>query len=339
MLQLGNRQPLELCGNFGYFMSRLLSRLLAIQQVTAYPLECMHCEAGPAGKMDLLIQLASGEIHLWLAFCEAITDERLLAAYRQLLNAAENQEESRFCSARDRHTYLVTRALVRTVLSRYAYIDPKDWVFATNAYGRPYIVNTQATDACLSFNVSYTQGLIVLGVAKGRHLGVDVENFAAGDHISIDIANHYFAPQEVAALHGVSLHKQRYRFFEYWTLKESYIKARGLGFSLPLDGFSFHFAGDHAVDLAINPEFGDDSSRWQFWQFRPTSEHLLAVCAETLSAQFPRLVVRETTPAVSERMLNPEMLRVSEMGNYCKAEGISEEIAADHKLSRAGRRK
>ena len=277
--------------------------------------ECIHREAGAAGKMDLLIQPASVEIHLWLAFCEAITDERLLVAYRELLNAAENQEESRFCSARDRHTYLVTRALLRTVLSRYYSVDPKDWVFSTNAYGRPYIINTQATDAYLSFNVSHTQGLIALGVAKGRPLGVDVENFATHDNISIDIANHYFAPQEVAALHQVSPHKQRYQIFEYWTLKESYIKARSIGISLPLDRFSFHFAGDHAVDLVIDSEFDDDSSRWQFWQFRPTSEHLVAVCAGKLAGQSSKLLVRETIPTVSERIVAPELLRTSEMGH------------------------
>ena len=258
-----------------------------------------------ARKMDL-IQLTSAEIHLWLTFCEAISDEHLLVSYRELLNAMEKEEESRFYFARDRQRYLVTRALVRSVLSRYATVDPKDWVFTTNACGRRSIVSTQATDGSLTFNVSHTQGLIVLGVAKGRSLGVDVENFAKRD-ISIDLANHYFSPQEVAALHEVPHHQQRYRFFEYWTLKESYIKARGQGFSLPLDTFSFHFADDH-VRLMINPELRDDSSRWQFWQLRPSSEHLLAICAEKLSAQSPRLVVRETTPTVSERVIPPELL-------------------------------
>ena len=264
--------------------------------------------------MALTIQLTSAEAHVWLTLCEAIRDERLLASYSELLNAAEKEEESRFQFAKDRHCYLVTRALVRTVLSRYAYVDPKDWVFATNAYGRPYIVNRQATGVSLTFNVAHTQGLIVMGVAGGLSLGVDVENFAERD-ISIDIANHYFAPQEVAALHKVPHHQQYYNLFEYWTLKESYIKARGLGFSLPLDRFSFHFADDRAVHLAINPEFGDDSSRWQFWQFRPTSEHLVAVCGEKHNAQSLRLVVRETTPTVSERILAPEVLRTSEISS------------------------
>jgi 4'-phosphopantetheinyl transferase len=105
------------------------------------PVERIHREAGAVGKTNLIIQPTPAEIHVWLTFCEAISERCLLASYRELLNATEKEEESRFYFARDRHRYLVTRALVRTVLSRYASVDPKDWVFSRNAYGRPYIVN------------------------------------------------------------------------------------------------------------------------------------------------------------------------------------------------------
>jgi len=204
--------------------------------------------------------------------------------------------------------------LVRTVLSRYVSVAPEDWAFSTNAYGRPHVVNTGATDCGLSFNISHTEGLIVLGVTKGRSVGVDVENFAKRN-ISDEVANRYFAPQEVAALGTVLRHQRQYRFFEYWTFKESYIKARGMGLSLPLDKFSFHYANDHAVDLAVHPELGDDSARWQFWQFQPTSEHLLAVCAEKIGGQSPRLIVRETIPMINEKVLAPELRRISEIGH------------------------
>src|SRR5215469_7051957 len=272
--------------------------------------ECKHCEAG--GNAESIIPLTSDEIHVWLTFCESMREERLLVAYRGLLNDGEKEEESRFYFAKDRQRYLVTRALVRTVLSRYAPVDPKDWVFSTNAYGQPHIVNPEATDGCLSFSVSHTQELNVLGVARGRSLGVDAENLNTRN-ISIDLAKHYFAPEEVAAVREVPHHKQQFRFLEYWTLKESYIKARGMGLSLPLDRFSFHFADDHTVDLVINSELKDDSSRWQFWQFQPTPQHLLAVCVEKLDAQSLRLLVRETIPTSSERIVAPQVLRTSEI--------------------------
>ena len=262
-----------------------------------------------AEEMNAALTLAPAEIHLWLAYYDEITDERLLADYLALLNQNEKEQQSRFYFAKDRLRYLVTRALARTVLSRYASIDPREWIFSTNAYGCPEIANEQMREERLWFNISHTHSLIVLGVTKGRALGVDVENWRARD-VSIDIADRFFSPAEVKALYGVPPHQQQYRFFEYWTFKESYIKARGMGLSLPLDKFSFHYAHHRAVEIAIDPELSDDAARWQFWQFQPRPEYLVAICAEQVD-QPAKLIVRQAVPMQSERSLIPEFLRVS----------------------------
>jgi 4'-phosphopantetheinyl transferase len=250
-----------------------------------------------------LLQIAPGEIHLWLSFYDEITDERLLASYRDLLAEEEKGQQRRFYFAKDRHRYLVTRAMVRTVLSRYVSINPEDWMFSVGAHGRPEIANAEITREQLSFNISHTDGLIVLAVAKRRELGVDVENFLARE-VSIDIADRFFSPDEVAALALVPKHQQPYRFFEYWTFKEAYIKARGMGLSLPLDKFSFHYPGTGEVEMAIHPELRDHSSRWQFWQFRPGSQYLVAICAERIGSRSNIVAVRKIVPAATEEMLN-----------------------------------
>jgi 4'-phosphopantetheinyl transferase len=260
--------------------------------------------------MVSLIPLPPGEIHLWLASYDEIGDERLHAAYRDLLDPAEREQEPRFYFARDRRRYLVTRALVRTVLSRYVPLSPAAWSFSANAYGRPQIVNPQGQEAGLAFNLSHTHSLIVLGVTSRGELGVDVENIRARE-VSIGIADRYFAPEEVAALRAAPAQQQQYRFFEYWTFKEAYIKARGMGLSLPLDKFSFHYPDDVSVEIAIQPELSDDPSRWQFWQFRPADEYLLAICAERVDAHPAKLVVRRTVPMVSETVCSLSSLRVS----------------------------
>jgi 4'-phosphopantetheinyl transferase len=255
--------------------------------------------------------LTSSEIHLWLVFCEDINDEQLLAAYRALMSEAEKEQESRIHFAKDRRRYVVTRALVRTVLSRYAPVTPEEWVFSTNKYGRPEIVNDAVSDAHLCFNISHTRSLIVLGVTRVRALGVDVENVRARQ-VSIDVANRFFAPAEVAALSRVPPDQLQDRFFEYWTFKESYIKARGMGLSIPLNKFGFHYPDDRAVRIVIDSELADDPARWQFWQFKPTPEYMVAVCAERLDVQSPKLVVTKVVPAVTEEPLAVTFLRTSE---------------------------
>lgn len=249
-------------------------------------------------------------MHLWIASCGETIDEYLLSGYRGLLDPAERARESRFYFAADRRQYVIARALVRTTLSRYIRIDPVDWVFSANAYGRPEIASPGAKEAGMSFNVSHTRGLIALGVTLHRALGVDVENFRTRQ-ISMDVANRYFAPEEVADIIATPEQDRQHRFFEYWTLKEAYIKARGMGLSLPLDKFVFRYADPHGVEIVIDPELGDDSTRWHLWQFQPSQECLAAVCAERIGSYTPRLVGRHAARGPVDEPYSFEIVRAS----------------------------
>lgn len=249
-------------------------------------------------------------IEIWLVFYDQILDPALLARYRELLTDEERAQEGRFYFPDDRKRYVVTRALVRTVLSRYVAIPPAAWRFAPDRYGRPAIINMTPTDCDLRFNLSHTRGLIALAIAHRRALGVDVENVRARP-VSIEIAERFLAAEEMAELSNLRQEQQRDRFLEYWTFKESYVKARGLGLSIPLQQFSFHYPHERAVRLAVHPSLGDDASRWRFWQFRPSSEHLFALCAER-HRDAASLKVRRSVPLVTEEIVRPQLLKTSE---------------------------
>ncbi len=261
-------------------------------------------ESGEAG-----LPLPEQEIHLWLAYYQKIDDPQLRRKLRELLTDAEREQELAFHFADDRLRYLVTRAMVRTVLSRYADVAPADWEFALNAYGRPEIALRHNAHG-LRFNISHTRGLIALAVGRNRHLGVDVENVAERQP-SIGIADRFFAPAEVAALAALPEQQRGARFFEYWTFKESYIKARGMGLSLPLDRFSFHFQGDRALSFSADAQIDDDPDRWRFWQCRPAPHYLLALCAESLGGAAPLLTVRQVVPTVGESRVETAWLKTS----------------------------
>jgi 4'-phosphopantetheinyl transferase len=191
-------------------------------------------------------------------------------------------------------------------------VTPREWTFSTNAYGRPQISNSFELSSTVRFNISHTHSLIVLAMTRDREVGVDVEN-VEDRTVSMDIADRFFAPEEAAALAQVPGELQQERFFEYWTFKESYIKARGMGLSLPLEKFAFHYPGDRLVRIAIHADLMDDPHRWHFWQLRPTPKYLLAVCAERLPRQaLPRLIVRQVVPMRGEQLLAPDLHRISE---------------------------
>lgn len=261
--------------------------------------------------------LVASERHIdvWLAYYNEISDPSLHAAYRSLLTEEERGKEFRFYFPDDQRRYLVTRAMVRTVLSRYLpAVDPRSWRFANNSYGRPEICNLSSAECGLRFNISHTRGLIAIGVAHQRELGVDVENLRTRE-VSLDIADRFFAEPEVAELATVPKRRQQDRFFEYWTFKESYIKARGMGLSIPLEQFSFHYPHERGVHIAIDPQLEDDASRWAFWQYRPTEEHLLAVCAERREGGGPSLTLRRVVPLVGEEVVEVEVMKSSESGS------------------------
>jgi 4'-phosphopantetheinyl transferase len=258
-------------------------------------------------------QLVASEQHIdiWLAYYHEIADPRLHQEYRALLTEEERGREFRFYFPDDQRRYLVTRALVRTVLSRYLQVRPTDWRFSNNDYGRPEIANISRDECGLRFNISHTRGLIALGVTQHRELGVDVENVQTRE-VSIEIADRFFARPEVEELATVPKERQQDRFFEYWTFKESYIKARGMGLSIPLGKFSFHYPHERAVSLAVDPQLGDDANRWIFWQYRPSDEYLMAVCAERRPGHAPSLTLRKVVPLVTEEIVAPQVLKTSE---------------------------
>ena len=257
------------------------------------------------------LELSPDEIHLWCAPHEDIRGPELEAAYGCLLSPSERTRQGRFRFDRDRHRFLVTRALVRTVLSRYASVRPEDWEFAANPHGRPHIANADAECTGLTFNVSHTDGLIVLGVARGMRLGVDVE-FVSDRAGVLEIAPGFFTAQEVADLQGLPAGLRQQRFFEYWTLKEAYIKARGEGLSIPLDQFGFTLRGERGVALWTDPRLADTASAWRFQQFRLSPRHLLAVCSDKAANARIRTSIRTVVPLFSEQVLELRPTRCSQ---------------------------
>jgi 4'-phosphopantetheinyl transferase len=246
------------------------------------------------------------DIDVWLTYYHAIVDPQLLANLHALLDDAERARQQHFFFDEDRLRYLVTRAMVRSVLSRYAAVDPAAWTFSENPWGRPEIAARHNLPG-LHFNLSHTHGLIALAVSTHGALGVDVENVAVREP-SFGIANRYFSPAEVAALAALPQAQRKDRFFEYWTLKESYIKARGMGLSLPLDRFSFHFPAAHEVRLAIDDDLGDDAAAWQFWQCRPRPDYLLALCAQRRQGT---VTVRTIVPTLADAEVETAWFRTS----------------------------
>lgn len=239
--------------------------------------------------------LLPGEVHLWMARYPQFGDPLSSAKCDAVMTDEEKARTERFHFEDDRLRHRVTRALLRNSLSRYAPVNPDAWRFVSNAYGRPAIDPHHGEACTLSFNLSHTRGLIVLAIARDVDLGVDVEN-VRHRAAPLDVADRFFSIEEVGALAKIDAAARPRRFYEYWTLKESYIKARGMGLSLPLDGFAFSYPTDDAIALAIDPTLSDDPARWEFWQWHPIDDCLVALCLQRRGDAATRIHARLALP-------------------------------------------
>lgn len=189
------------------------------------------------------------------------------------LNEEERQRARRSVFERHRREYVVAHGLLREVLSRELDCPPERVRFARSSTGKPELAFEHESSA-LRFNLTHARGLVGCAVVVGRQLGFDIEPLAVP--APLEVAEHYFCPSELAGLNALAPHSRHVRFYQLWTLKEAYLKATGLGLSLPLHSFSVDPDAEHdGARLRVGSERADFWLRG--WTF---ARHAAAVAME-----------------------------------------------------------
>jgi 4'-phosphopantetheinyl transferase len=234
-----------------------------------------------------------GEADIWYLWPDRVTDEARLASHERLLTDDERIRTQAFHFPEHRHSHLLTRAFVRTLLSQYSDVKPEEWRFVRSSFGKPEISGPSGAPS-INFSLSHTKGLIVCAVSSDSAIGIDAENVErVADHM--EIAQRFFSPYEYRALQDLASSDRPRRFLEYWTLKESYVKARGLGLSLDLSAFSFKIK-DRAIGMTFEPPDTEESAAWQFRLFAPGAHHIAAASTRCGAGMPARLNERDGTP-------------------------------------------
>jgi 4'-phosphopantetheinyl transferase len=220
-----------------------------------------------------------GIVDLWYYFHELIDDAALFASQESLMTHDEIARYRSFYFEPDRRLFVATRALVRTVLSRYASVAPGEWRFTTGQHGKPRIAHPDVTPS-IYFSLANTLGLVVCAVSTAHEsIGIDVERIDRKTEI-LELADRYFSQSEVRGLRSLPPVEQQRRFIAIWTLKESYIKARGLGLTQPLDQFSF-LLDQEEIRVTFDERMLDDATRWRFALLESPPDFMIAVGADT----------------------------------------------------------
>jgi 4'-phosphopantetheinyl transferase len=234
--------------------------------------------------------MTADEVHLWYAF----TDKALpgdLERYKRLLSPEEAARHDRLMRQDDRMRFLVSHALARTALSSCCEVAPEGWRFETGDYGKPEISAPPGLPP-IRFNISHTSGLCACALTLGHDVGVDVE-WTGRRTAHMEIAGRFFSEEEAEALKAAAPSQRRGLFFDYWTLKEAYIKACGRGLSMPLRAFSFRLRKGRPPGISFSSALNDDPARWKFFRLTPGPDYRAAVAVRAAGEAELSLVVRE----------------------------------------------
>lgn len=247
------------------------------------------------------MNLENSQLDVWFVHYDEVTDSLLKEQYKKLLSEDEIVTMGKFVLSNDRLEYLVTRAALRVVLSEYnVHINPKKWFFKTNKYNKPYVANA-GLDRPIYFNLSHSKNLIVLVVSRIEEIGVDVEHLRRGGSI-FELAGSVFNDIEMQQMNELLGSKKRIRYFDLWTLKEAFLKAKGVGLHQPLSTFSYIFDEDDEFHLNLYDEDDEFPENWGFWRIYSSKEHAISLAIKEKSQEDSfYLNIRETIPLMYMR--------------------------------------
>lgn len=168
------------------------------------------------------------QIHLIrLDFSRNLDDYKTLYP---LLNKETKQKISRLLNVDDKIRSLLSHLFLKYLISRELGYDLMDIKFGYEKHGKPYLISNKE----LSFNISHSGEFIVIAISN-ENIGVDIQECIDLDYE--DLAIRFFSEQDYNYISNASNIKEK--FFRIWTLKESYLKARGSGLHTPLNSFYF----------------------------------------------------------------------------------------------------
>lgn len=222
------------------------------------------------------------EVHVW----RARLDVDWSWTFDEALSLDDRARADRFRFESDRRRFCVARASLRLVLGRYLRAKPGRLQLDTNEYGKPCFANQKASQG-LRFNLSHSHQLALIAIARDREVGVDVE-YIRPDFVNDEIVRNFFSQAEAEELHSLPPEVKTQAFFNCWTRKEAYIKARGEGMYCSLDQFDVSVLPGAPAILRNSRMDSREVERWTFQDLLVESGYAATVAIE---GGFSRLVL------------------------------------------------
>lgn len=144
------------------------------------------------------------------------------------LDTTESSKARRYATAVLQARYRRCRSALRALLGRRLGRAPAALEFQTNEWGKPALLRS----AC-HFNVSHSEARALVVLAD-EPVGIDIERVGRNGIEVDELAPLVFHPRELDDWKAVPPSLRALRFYEAWTAKEAYCKARGEGLQIAM---------------------------------------------------------------------------------------------------------
>lgn len=194
---------------------------------------------------------------------EELAKAEVFAAYYDQMSQMRRSKIDRLKREADKRRALGAGVLLDEGLKKYG-LSERNVKIEIGENGKPYLPDHPQ----IHFNLSHS-GKQALAVFADTQVGCDIEQMHSA---KLSVARRFFCPSEYAWLISQPTERRQEAFYRIWTLKESFMKATGLGMKLPLDAFEF-LLGREEVKISQSV----DEAEYRFIEFAP-EEYRAAVC-------------------------------------------------------------
>ena len=174
------------------------------------------------------LQLDPHEVHLWW---RRVDTGHFLDDTRGWLSEDERRRSERFRRDEDGLAFVSRRLFLRETLGRYVGRPPGALEFVEGAHGKPALRGAEG----IEFSLSRSGAWALLGVARGRAVGVDVERLEPRledqEELSL-LSRRVLTVTERFELEALPGRQRACAFLQLWARKEALLKALGTGLSL-----------------------------------------------------------------------------------------------------------
>jgi len=164
------------------------------------------------------------------------------------------------------------RSLLSSALLYYALgkngIEKKDIVIEKTSKGKPFF-KTLKNFKNIDFNITHSGDWVACAIDSGD-IGIDIEQIK---NINFTDFEEILSPKETEYING-----KLENFYQIWTLKESYIKALGVGIYKPLSSFTIEPYDKHYAKVFQDDK---DEKKWHFYNFKLDEKHFCSICSQS----------------------------------------------------------